>query len=123
MRCALLLEQHNAFRQSLAFLLSREPEIEVVAQATSIEEGRAIVRKEPGRIDAVLTELVLADGSAQEFLKSLQEADSDVSVLVLTRVEDLHSRELALEMGAAEVLTKDVPVEQIVASIKKLGDN
>jgi two-component system, NarL family, response regulator DevR len=120
MRCALLLEQHNVFRQSLSFLLSREPEIEVVAQASSIEEGRAIVRKELGHIDAVLTELVLADGSAQEFLKSLKEADADVSVLVLTRLRDRHSHDLALEMGATEVLTKDVPVEQILASIKKL---
>jgi two-component system response regulator DesR len=123
MRCVLLLEQHNAFRQSLAFLLSREPKIEVVAQAASIEEGRAIVRKELGHIDLVLTELVLADGSAQEFLKPLKEADADVSVLVLTRIKARHSSDLALEMGAAEVLTKDVPVEQIVASIKKLDAN
>jgi DNA-binding NarL/FixJ family response regulator len=72
MRCALLLEEHNAFRESLALLLSREPEIEMVAQASSIEEGRAIVLKKLDHIDVVVTELVLADGSAKEFVQSVQ---------------------------------------------------
>jgi DNA-binding response OmpR family regulator len=41
----------------------------------------------------------------------------------LTSLRDRDSHDLALEMGATEVLTKDVTVEQIVASIKKLGGN
>ena len=121
MRCALLLEEHNAFRQSLAFLLSHETEIEMVAEASSIEEGRAIVLRELDDIDVVVSELVLADRSATEFLQSLREADTEVPVLVLTSIRDCDSHNLALEMGAAQVLTKDVPKEQIVASIKKLG--
>jgi hypothetical protein len=43
-------------------------------------------------------------------------------VLVLTLIRDRDSHDLALELGAAEVLTKDVPVEQIIASKNKLGD-
>jgi DNA-binding NarL/FixJ family response regulator len=123
MRCALLLEDHNAFRESLALLLSHESNIEMVAQASSIEEGSAIVLKELNHIDVVVTELVLADGSAQEFLESLRQADGDVSVLVLTVIRDRDSHDLALKMGAAEVMTKDVPLEQIVATIKKLGSD
>ena len=68
----------------------------------------------------MLTELSLADGSVRELLKYLEEADTDVPVLVLTGARDRPSHELALEMGAAEVLTKDAPVERIVASLKKL---
>ena len=123
MRCALLLEEHNAFRQSLAFLLSHEPDIETVAEASSIEEGRARALRELEDIDVVVTELMLADGSAAEFLRALEEADGDASVLVSTGLKDRQAHDLALKVGAAQVLTKDVPVEQIVASIKKLGDN
>ena len=123
MRCALLLEDHNAFRESLAFLLSHEGNIEMVAQASSIEEAQAIVLKDPNHIDVVVTELVLADGSAQEFLESLRQADADVSVLVLTVIRDCDSHDMALELGAAEVMTKDAPLEQIVATIKKLGSD
>jgi DNA-binding NarL/FixJ family response regulator len=123
MRCALLLEDHNAFRESLALLLSHESNIEMVAQASSVEEGRAIVLKELDHIDVVVTELVLANGSATEFLKSLRQSDGGVSVLVLTVIRDRDSHEMALKLGAAEVLTKDVPLEQIVATIKKLGSD
>lgn len=123
MRCALLIEDHNAFRESLAFLLSHEANIEMIAQASSIEEGRAIVLEDLDHIDVVVTELMLADGSATEFLKSLRQADAEVSVLVLTVIRDRDSHDMALKLGAAEVLTKDAPLEQIVATIKKLGSD
>jgi two-component system, NarL family, response regulator DevR len=123
MRCALLLEDHNAFRESLALLLSHEANIEMVAQASSVEEARAIVLEELDHIDVVVTELVLVNGSAQEFLKSLRQADGDASVLVLTVIRDRDSHEMALKLGAAEVMTKDASLEQIVATIKKLGSD
>jgi two-component system, NarL family, response regulator DevR len=121
MRCALLLEEHNAFRQALAFLLSHDSDIEAVAEASSIEEGRATALRELDDIDVVVTELMLADGSAAELLRALDEADGDVSVLVLTSLKDRHVHDLALKLGAAQVLTKDVSVEDIVVSIKELG--
>ena len=71
----------------------------------------------------MLSELSLADGSVRgllKLLKYLQEADAEVPVLVLTGARDRRSHDLALEMGAAEVLTKDAPVERIVGSLKKL---
>jgi DNA-binding NarL/FixJ family response regulator len=40
----LLIEEHDAFRQCLALLLSREPGIELVGQAAGVEACRAIVR-------------------------------------------------------------------------------
>jgi DNA-binding NarL/FixJ family response regulator len=121
MRCALLLEEHNAFREALAFLLSREPDVQTVAEASSIEEGRAIALRERDDIDVVVTELMWAEGSAAEFLRALEEADGGVSVLVLTALKDRHAHDLALQVGAAQVLTKDASVEDIVASIKELG--
>jgi DNA-binding NarL/FixJ family response regulator len=122
-RCAVLLEEHNAFREALAYLLSRDPDIEMVAQASSVEEGRAILLKDSAHVDVVVTELLLPDGGGIEFLHDLREANAEVPVLVLTIIgnRDLHN--LALEIGAAEVLTKDVPVEQVVASVKRLGGN
>jgi DNA-binding NarL/FixJ family response regulator len=69
----------------------------------------------------VVTELVLADGSVTEFLQSVHGAEAGVPVLVLTAIRNRDFHDLALELGAAEVLTKDVPVEQIVSSVKKLG--
>lgn len=42
-------------------------------------------------------------------------------VLVLTFQGDRPSRERALELGAARVMGKDAPVEEIFAAIRDLG--
>jgi len=122
MRCAVLLEEHGAFRQALAFLLAQDPNVEMVAEASTLEEGRAIVLRDPAAVDVVVTELLLPDGDGTEFLRDLREVDAEIRILVLTVVRNRDSHEMALERGATKVLTKDAPVERIVASIKELGD-
>jgi DNA-binding NarL/FixJ family response regulator len=42
----MLVEDHAAFRQALAFLLSGEPDLEVVAEAGSLTEARQALRGE-----------------------------------------------------------------------------
>jgi DNA-binding NarL/FixJ family response regulator len=42
-------------------------------------------------------------------------------VLVLTFRRDRPSRERALELGAARVMSKDAPVDEIFAAIRKLS--
>ncbi len=121
MRCAVLLERHDAFRQALAYLLSRDTGVEMVGEASTIEEGRAIVLKDPDRVDIVVTELLLPDGDGTEFLRDLRAADAEVPVLVLTIVRDPGSHDLALKVGATEVLTKDTPIERIVSRITDLA--
>ena len=121
---AVILEEHKVFRESLAYLLSRDPDIAMVAQASTLEEGRAIVLKDAAHVDVVVTEMLWANGDAIRFLGDLgelRESDAEVRVLVLTRLRDSALHDLALEMGAAQVLTKDASVEQIITSIKNLG--
>jgi DNA-binding NarL/FixJ family response regulator len=39
----MLVEDHIAFRQALAFLLRREPDLEVIAQAGSLAQAREML--------------------------------------------------------------------------------
>ena len=121
MRCALLVEQHTVFRQAMARLLERYHEVELVEEAATVAEARALALGNLGAIDVVVSELALPDGEATDFLAALREAEADVPVLVLTFRGDRPSRERALELGAARVMGKDASAEEIFAAIRDLG--
>ena len=56
----MLVEDHTAFRQSLALLLSREPDLEVVAQAGSLSEARQMLDTP---LNVAVVDLGLPDGT------------------------------------------------------------
>ena len=121
MRCAMLVEEHAAFRQAVAYLLAQDLEVALAEEASTVAEARAIALENLGVIDVVVSELSLPDGDATNFLVALREAEADVPVLVLTFRGDRPSHERALELGAARVMSKDAPVEEIFAAIRELG--
>jgi DNA-binding NarL/FixJ family response regulator len=121
MRCVLLVDQHAVFRQAMAHLLESHLEVELVEEAATVAEARALALGNLGAIDVVVSELALPDGEATDFLAALREAEADVPVLVLAFRGDRPSRERALELGAGRVMGKDAPVEEIFASIRELG--
>ena len=121
MRCAVLVEEHAAFRQAMAYLLAQDLKIELVEEAATISEARALALENLGSIDVVVSELALPDGEATDFLAALREARAEVPVLVLTFRGDGPSRERALELGAARVMGKEAHVEEIFEAIKELG--
>jgi hypothetical protein len=64
MRCAMLVEEHAAFRQTLAYLLECHLEVALVEEASTVAEARAITLENLGVIDVVVSELSLPDGDA-----------------------------------------------------------
>ena len=122
MRCAMLVEEHAAFRQALAYLLECHLEVALVEEASTVAEARAKALENPGVIDVVVSELSLPDGDATDFLVALRETEADVPVLVLTFRGDRPSHERALGLGAARVMSKDAPVGEILAAIRGFGD-
>ena len=121
MRCALLVEQHAVFRQAVAYLLGRDLRVELVEEASTLAEARALALANLGSIDVVVSELALPDGEATDFLAALREARAGVPVLVLTFRGDGPSRERALELGPARVMSKEAHVGEIFEAIKELG--
>lgn len=117
----MLVEEHAAFRQAMAYLLARDFRVELVEEAATLAEARAVALENLGSIDVVVSELSLPDGEATDFLASLREAEAEVPVLVLTFREDRASRDRALELGAARVMSKEAHAGEIFAAIRELG--
>jgi DNA-binding NarL/FixJ family response regulator len=61
----MLVEDHAAFRQSLAALLEREPDLEVVAQAGSLAQARKMLHTP---LDLAVLDLALPDGDGRDLI-------------------------------------------------------
>jgi DNA-binding NarL/FixJ family response regulator len=116
----LFVEYHASFRQSASYMMDREADMEVVSQAGSVSEGREKMAE--GGIDAAVVDVPLLDEGAAELVRELRDANPTVPVLVLTRAEDPEVREEFLKAGAREVLSKGCTFAQILAAVRRLGD-
>ena len=90
----LLVEDHVAFRQALAFMLDREPDFTVVAQAGTAADAAAA---DPSW-DIALADLSLPDGGGPALVETLAERGT---VVVLTASASSSEHAAAYEAGAA----------------------
>lgn len=113
----LLVEDHTAFRQALAFMINREPDLEVAGQAGSLAEARGQLTG----IDVAVVDIDLGDGSGVELIPDLRNANPQGMVLMLTGTSDEAQIAAAVEAGAAGVLHKSVPINEIIEAIRRLS--
>jgi DNA-binding NarL/FixJ family response regulator len=98
----LLVDDHSAFREPLAFMFEREPEFEVVGQADSLAEARRVLGIIENEVDLAVVDL--PDGDGTELVGELRAANPRAMVLVLTASINRETHARAVEAGAAGVL-------------------
>ena len=119
----MLVDDHDSFRQPLAFMLEREPDLVVVAQAGSVREAREVLvgmHEEGKSLDVAVVDLDLPDGSGTEFISELVKANRRALVLVLSAYAEQGMLASAIEAGAAGVLHKSSRIGEIVDAIRRL---
>jgi DNA-binding NarL/FixJ family response regulator len=112
----LLVDDHASFRQPLAFILEREPDITVVGQAGTLAEARGLLHG----VDIAVIDLALPDGNGMELIKELHRASPQSQALVLTGRGDPVEYARAVEAGAAGVLQKAVGIGDVVEAVRRL---
>jgi two-component system response regulator DevR len=74
------VEDHAGFRVLIENLLNSQSDMEVVAQAASLDEARA--RGAASEIDVAVLDLSLPDGNGLDLIPELRQANPDVGVLI-----------------------------------------
>jgi DNA-binding NarL/FixJ family response regulator len=112
----MLVEDHDSFRQALAFLLNLEPDFVVASQASSLMEARTDLEE----IDLAVVDLALPDGEGIELLEDLRRANPDVTVLILSATLNESNLVRAVESGADGILDKFADQEEIIDEMRCL---
>ena len=115
----LLVEDHASIREALASSFEGEG-FEVVGQAGSMAQARGILKDTEHPIDVSLIDLGLPEGYGADLIKELREAHPQAQTLVLSASLDRTNVALAVERGAAGVLSKTAHLEEIVQAVRRL---
>jgi len=112
----LIAEDEGILRSTLAELLAREQDLEIVAACAN---GRdALIEALAHRPDVVLTDLRMPRMDGIELIRQLQEKLPATAVVVLTAFDDDEDLFAALKAGALGYVLKDAELPKIVAAIR-----
>lgn len=114
-----LIDDHTVLREGLKLLLSLEPDLEVVGDASNGEEGLLTVERVHPRV--VVTDVGLPDIDGIEVTRRLREDFPDTRVLVLTvHDEDTYVFTL-MQAGASGYLVKNAAANDLVHAIRTVA--
>jgi NarL family two-component system response regulator LiaR len=112
-----VVDDHPMVRQGIAGFLAAQPDIEVVAEATSASEALAPVAEHVP--DVILADLVMPGTDGVTHIRDLVSVSPRSAVVVLTSYGDDDHLVPALAAGARSYLLKDVGPEDLAAAIRR----
>lgn len=113
----LLVDDHALFRSGVKALLARQPDFEVVGEASDGLDG--VKRAKQLRPDLVLMDLDMPGISGRQALKMLIEEMPNLPVLMLTVSEASDDLLDSLHSGAKGYLLKNINTEYFVDAIRR----
>ena len=116
----LLVEDHETVRQGLKLLIEREPDLEVVGEASDGAQAIARVRLEP--FDVVVMDLSMPGMSGVVATRALHELRPSLAVVSLTRHADQTFLEELLRAGASGYVLKQSPHVELLRAIRAAAD-
>lgn len=114
----LLVDDYTLFRSGLKALLSRQPDFEIVGEASDGLEGVKLA--EQLKPDLVLLDLDMPVMSGTEALAQMLASNRELPVVMLTVSEDAEDLKEAFVLGARGYLVKNIDAEYLVNSVRQV---
>lgn len=111
----MLVDDHPLVRDGLRARLEAVPHFRVVAEAGSGAEALAMANT--ARIDLVLMDITMRDGSGIEATAQLSRSHPGIAVLILSMHDKFEYVSQAMQAGARGYVLKDSPGKEIVLAI------
>lgn len=113
-----LVEDHPMFREQLAHLINKQPDMSVCAEADNTVDGlAAITRQQPS---LAIIDITLKGSSGLELLKDLRAQEIEVPVLILSMHAESLYAERALRAGANGYISKEEASAKVMTAIRQV---
>ena len=114
----LCAEDHHIVREGICLIIARQPDMEVVAEASTGEEAVRLFRIH--RPDITLMDLRLPRMSGVEAIRAIRSDDNNARIVVLTMYRNDDDIRRAIDAGAATYLLKSGLSDDLVRTIREL---
>jgi DNA-binding NarL/FixJ family response regulator len=113
-----LVEDHPMFREQLAHLINKQPDMAVCAEADNARDGLAAISGQ--QVSLAVIDITLKGGSGLELLKDLRAQENNVPVLMLSMHPESLYAERALRAGANGYVTKEEASAKVMTAIRQV---
>jgi DNA-binding NarL/FixJ family response regulator len=113
-----LVEDHPMFREQLAHLINKQPDMSVCAEVDNTTDGLAAIMREKPAL--AIVDITLKSASGLELLKDLRAQGSKVPVLILSMHAESLYAERALRAGANGYITKEEASAKVMTAIRQV---
>ena len=112
-----LADDQTMFREGLRALLEQEPDLEVVAQAMSVQALQQL-DVEP---DVVVTDLAMPDTPLDQIIEQIRHRFPDAAIIALTALDDLSTVQHVLAAGVDGYVLKSAAKTDLFAGIRAVA--
>ena len=113
-----LVEDHPMFRERLAELINKEPDLEVCGEADNIRDGFDLITQRKARV--AIIDISLQGANGLELLKNLKAAGVTIPVLILSMHDESLYAERALRAGARGYITKNEASAKVMTALRQV---
>jgi DNA-binding NarL/FixJ family response regulator len=116
----MVVEDDATTLKSLCMAIESEPTLKLIATFDSV--APAVAWLETGKVDLLLTDLGLPDGSGIDVIRACVRTCPDCDIMVITMSSDEDNILTSIEAGASGYILKDAGRMDIVRSLLELRD-
>lgn len=114
----LIADDEEMIRELLCATLSKEKY--QCHQAGNADEGLAILEKEP--IEIAFIDIMMPGRSGVELLKDARATKPDISVLMITALNDMDTALSCIHLGAEDYITKPFNLDRVLLTVRNISE-
>ncbi|HWC98990.1 MAG TPA: response regulator transcription factor [Candidatus Sulfopaludibacter sp.] len=114
----LLTDDHTLFRQGIRTLLSAEPDIEIIGEASNAADTVGLARQV--RPDLILMDIGMTGMSSFEATRQIRKERPETRIVFLSMYDDEDYLSECVDMGANGYILKESPADQLLTAIREV---